>query len=83
MTTRRKQPSFSTGRSPLDPANKNSHISLFLMWYRAGDREQAAKAIESYLEQYPSDTVAARQLEIYRDGGEFDPRKSIRLQGNS
>ena len=61
----------------LDPNNRNSHINKFMLWNEAGDRQQAIGALEYYLSLFPSDTVVARQLEIYRNGGKFDLTKVL------
>ena len=56
----------------LDPGNRNSYANLFMLFQRANDRARAVQELERYLELFPADSVVATQLEIYRNGGEFD-----------
>ena len=61
----------------LEPDNRNSYANLFMLFDRAGDRDQAIRSLERYLEKFPNDSAVTAELDIYRSGGDFDVEKTF------
>ena len=61
----------------IDSTARNSYASIFNILSILQRREEAVEIMETYLRYFPSDTTAANELDIYRNGGQFNMQRTF------
>ncbi len=61
----------------LDSTQASSYCNVFILLNALHRRDQAIEMMETYLRHFPSDTAVATELQKYRDGGQFDLKRTF------
>ncbi|MBW7995838.1 MAG: DUF2723 domain-containing protein [Candidatus Glassbacteria bacterium] len=64
----------------LDSTQASSYSNVFILLNALHRRDQAIEMMETYLRHFPSDTAVATELQKYRDGGQFDLKRTFGFQ---
>jgi hypothetical protein len=61
----------------LDPSARKTYANIFILLNHLQRREEAIELMQTYLDRFPADTTVAGELDIYREGGQFDMQRTF------